>query len=73
MGIGEQVETIVASMTGNNNPPQIVTIRKAYDNNTADITAKDGVFKNIRCSGRANEGDKALLLYENGDMQKPFV
>lgn len=73
MSIGNQIETIVASMTGNNNPPQIVTIRKAYNNNTADITTKDGVLKNVRCSGTATNGDKAILLFENGDIQSPFV
>ena len=73
MGIGEQIETIVQSMTGNNNPPQVVTIRKGYDNNTADIITKDGVLKNVRCSGKAEAGDNALLTYDNGDMQTPFV
>lgn len=73
MGIGEQIETIVNSMTGNNNPPQVVTIRKAYDNNTVDIITKDGVLKNVRCSGEGTAGDNALLTYDNGDMQTPFV
>lgn len=73
MGIGEQIETIVTSMTGNNIPPEIITIRKAYTNNTADITTKGGVLKNVRCSGKAEQGTAALLVYENGDMQSPFI
>lgn len=73
MGIGEQIETIVTSMTGNNNPPQIVTIRKGYANNTADIITKNGILKNVKCSGQAIAGDNALLTYDNGDMQTPFV
>lgn len=73
MGIGEQVETIVRSLTGNNNPPQVVTIRKAYTNNTADVITKEGVLKNVRCSGQAVANTEALLTYDNGDMQTPFL
>ena len=73
MSLTEQIQTIISSMTDNNYPPQIITIRKAYDNHTADITTNDGVLKNIRCSGLATDNSKALLIYENGDLQKPFV
>ena len=60
-------------MTGNNNPPQIVTIRKGYANNTADIITKNGILKNVKCSGTPIAGDEALLTYDNGDMQTPFI
>lgn len=73
MSIVSQVENIVNSMTGNNNPPQIVTIRKAYNNNTADIITKNGVLRNVRCSSKADNQDKGLLIFEDGDMQSPFV
>ena len=73
MSIGEQIETIVNSMTGNNNPPQVVKIRKGYDNNTADVITKNGILKNVKCSGEATAGDEALLVYDNGDMQTPFL
>lgn len=73
MSILEQIETIIEDMTDNNNPPQIVEISKAHDNNKCDIVTKTGNLRNIDCSGTATAGDKALLVYNEGDAGKPFV
>lgn len=73
MSILEQIETIIEDMTDNNNPPQIVEISKAHNNNKCDIVTKTGTLRNIDCSGTATAGDKALLVYNEGDASKPFV
>jgi len=74
MSIGEQIEVMINNLTDNNHPPQIVTITKAYSNDTVDIQHLDGtVNKNIKSSGLGVKGTKALLTYENGDQKKPFV
>ena len=73
MSLLEQIEAVVKDMTDNNNPPQIVQVSKAHDNNKCDIVTKTGNLRNIDCSGTATAGDKALLVYNEGDAGKPFV
>ena len=73
MSLLEQIEAVVKDMTDNNNPPQIVQVSKAHDNNKCDIVTKTGNLRNIDCSGTATAGDKALLVYNEGDSGKPFV
>lgn len=74
MSIGEQIETIVASMTGNNLPPQLVTIKEAYTDLRCDITTETGTtLQRIKCSTQPITDTKGLLTYENGDQDKPFV
>ena len=73
MSISEQIEIIVNDLTDNNIPPQLVTIKKAYNNKTADITTSNGTYRNVQCSGLAVEGAKGLLVYEDGEQDKPFV
>ena len=74
MSIGEQIETIVSAMTDNNHPPQLVTIVKGYKERICDITTSTGeVLKRVRCSNLAVEGTLALLTYDKGDQNKPFV
>lgn len=64
MAIGEQIEIIVSSLTGNNTPPELVTIKKAYSNNSADvIKANDELLTGIKCSGLAVEGGNGLLVH----------
>lgn len=73
MGIMEQIEIAINDRTGNNIPPEVITINKAYSDNTCDITTSKGVLRNIQCSGLAVEGAKGLLVYEDGEQDKPFV
>lgn len=73
MGIMEQIEIAINDRTGNNIPSQLITINKAYNNKTADITTNNGTYRNVPCSGLAVEGAKGLLVYEDGEQDKPFV
>lgn len=74
MSIGEQIETIVSAMTDNNYPPQLVTIIRAYNERICDIQTTNGeVLKRVKCSNLAVEGTLALLTYDKGDENKPFV
>lgn len=71
MAIGEQIEILVQSMTGNNVPPELVTIKKAYSNNSADvIKANNELLTGIKCSGLAIEGGQGLLVHRENS---PFI
>lgn len=71
MALGEQIEIIVSSLTGNNIPPELVKIKKAYSNNSADVIKPDNtLLEGIKCSGLAIEDGEGLLVHrENG----PFL
>ena len=73
MSISDEITTIIQSLTDNNIPPQIVTIKKAYNTQKCDITTEQGTLRNIRCSGLPIQDTTGLLIYENGDQQSPFV
>lgn len=74
MSISEQIEVMITSLTDNNNPPQIITIKEAYTDNTVDIEHQNGTInKSIRASGRGVKGGKGLLTYENGDQNQPYI
>ena len=73
MSLTEEIQAIISSMTDNNYPPQIITIRKAYTNNTADIITDNGILTNIPCSGKPVQDTKAMLTFNNGDMQDPYL
>ena len=73
MSIAQQIESIVSSMTDNNIPPKLVTIIKGYDKAICDIQTDNGILKNIQCSTLAAAGDNGLLVYNNGEENKPFV
>ena len=73
MSLGEQIETIITSMTNNNIPSEIVKINKSYQNNTCDIICSKGNYKNVKCSGLAVTGGKGLLTFMEGKQDKPFV
>lgn len=73
MSIAQQIESIVSSMTDNNIPPKLVTVIKGYDIAICDIQTENGVLKNIQCSSPATIGTGGILLYLNGDENKPFV
>lgn len=71
MAIGEQIEIMIDSLTGNNVPPELVTIKKAYSNNSADIIkANNEVLQGIKCSGLAVEGGQGLLVHRENS---PFI
>jgi len=58
-------------LTGNNVPPELVTIKKAYSNNSADIIkANNEVLQGIKCSGLAIEGGQGLLVHRE---KSPFI
>ena len=73
MTITDQITTLIQTLTDNNNPPQIITIRKTYNNNTADIETENGTLYNIPCSGQPITNTKALLTYNNGDINQPYL
>ena len=73
MGISDQIEIMINSLTGNNHPPQLVTITKSYSNKTCDIKTEDTILKRIESSGIAVEGTKGLLTFKNGNSNTPFV
>lgn len=73
MSISEQITKIIQTQTDNNNPPQVITIRKAYNNNTADIETENGTLYNIPCSGTPIDGTQGLLTYNNGDINQPYI
>jgi len=71
MAIGEQIEIMIDNLTGNNVPPELVTIKKAYSNNSADvIKANNEVLQGIKCSGLAVEGGQGLLVHRENS---PFI
>ena len=71
MAIGEQIEIMIQSLTGNNTPPELVTIKKSYSNNVADvIKANNEVLLGIKCSGLAVEGGEGLLVHREN---LPFI
>ena len=71
MAIGKQIEIIVSSLTGNNTPPELVTIKKSYSNNSADvIKANDELLTGIKCSGLPIEGGQGLLVHRENS---PFI
>ncbi len=64
MVIGEQIEIMIDSLTGNNTPPELVTIKKAYSNNSADVIKANGeLLTGIKCSGLAVEDGNGLLVH----------
>ena len=74
MSISEQIEAIVNSMTDNNIPPQLVTIKEAYNDLRCDIETTNGtILKRIESSGQGIPNTKALLIYEKGEQEKPFI
>lgn len=71
MPIGEQIEIMVNSLTGNNVPPELVTIKKSYSNNSADvIKSNDEVLAGVKCSGLGVEGGQGLLVHRENS---PFI
>lgn len=71
MAIGEQIEIIVQSLTGNNVPPELITIKKSYSNNSADvIKSNNELLTGIKCSGLAIEGEQGLLVHRKNS---PFI
>lgn len=71
MAIGEQIEIIVSSLTGNNIPPELVKIKKAYSNNSADVIKTNGdLLEGIKCSGLAVEDTEGLLVHREN---APFI
>ena len=73
MSIGKQIETIVEDMTGNNIPPEIVSIKKAYTAHICDILTNNGILRKIRCNGVAIPETKGLLFYNEGNPNSPYV
>lgn len=71
MAIGKQIEIIVDSLTGNNVPPEVVKIKKAYSNNSADVIKPNNeVLNGIKCSGLGVEGEQGLLVHRENS---PFI
>lgn len=71
MAIGEQIEIMIQSLTGNNVPPELVTIKKSYSNNSADVIKANGeLLTGIKCSGLAVEGGQGLLVHRENS---PFI
>lgn len=71
MAIGEQIEIIVNSLTGNNIPPELVTIKKSYSNNSADvIKSNNEILNGVKCSGLSIEGEQGLLVHRENS---PFI
>ena len=71
MAIGEQIEIMIGSLTGNNIPPELVTIKKSYSNNSADVIKSNNELLNgIKCSGLAVEGGNGLLVHREN---APFI
>lgn len=74
MSIGEQIESIIYSVTDNNIPPQVISILKVYPDNTCDIiTNNNAIMRNIRCTGSVDNTGKGLLVFEDGKQDKPYV
>ena len=73
MSISEQIEVMINNLTDNNHPPQIVTITKAYNNNTCDIQTNTGILQRVECSGQPIKDTKGLLTYQEGKQNNPFV
>ena len=73
MTITDQITTLIQTLTDNNHPPTIITIRKTYTNNTADIETENGTLYNIPCSGTPIPNTQALLTYNNGDINQPYI
>lgn len=73
MSLSDEIATMITSMTGNNHPPQIVEITKAYSNKTCDVKNEIIDLKRIECSGLAVKGTKGLLTYQEGKSNHPFV
>lgn len=71
MAISEQIEIMIGSLTGNNVPPELVTIKKTYSNNSADvIKTNNELLTGIKCSGLAVEGGQGLLVHRENS---PFI
>lgn len=71
MSLADEISTMINSLTGNNTPPIIVTINKAYASNNVDITLPNGdILKNIEASGRGVENTTALYIQSK---DKPFA
>lgn len=71
MAIGEQIEIIVDSLTGNNVPPELVKIKKAYSNNSADvIKSNNELLQGVKCSGLGVEDGEGLLIHREN---APFI
>lgn len=73
MSLSSEIETMINNLTGNNHPPQIVEITKAYSNKTCDVKNEIIDLKRIECSGLAVTGTKGLLTYQEGKSNHPFV
>ena len=73
MSLSDEIETMINALTGNNHPPQIVTIVKAYSNNTCDVRNETIELQRIECSGLAVKDGKGLLTYQEGNSNNPFV
>ena len=73
MSLSDEIETMINALTGNNHPPQIVTVVKAYSNNTCDVRNETIELQRIECSGLAVKDGKGLLTYQEGNSNNPFV
>ena len=73
MSLSGEIETMINALTGNNHPPQIVEVTKAYSNKTCDVRNETIELQRIECSGLAINGGKGLLTYQEGNSNNPFV
>ena len=76
MSILDQINIAIQDQTGNNHPPQRVKITKTYQDNPSlcDIQTKTGnKLTKIPVQGTAQINTEALLIYEDGDQNKPII
>ena len=72
--LAEEIITIVQSVANDNPAPQRCTILKTYTNTDyVDIETYNMILEQVECAGNPNVGDKGLLVFPNGDENKPFV
>ena len=71
MSLSDEISLMITTLTGNNTPPIVVTVYKAYASNYIDIILPTGdIIKNIEASGRGVENTNALFIQSEN---KPFV
>lgn len=71
MSLADEISTMITTLTGNNNPPIVVTVNKAYSTNHVDITLPNGdIIENVEASGRGVTNTTALFIQSEN---KPFV
>ena len=55
------------------NPPQIVTIKKIYDDGYIDIETQLGTITHIECIGTPTINKKGLLVFADNDINNKIV